>query len=202
MEPDNQKSWLENPVVRVFLTLLSLFLLVAGIYGFFLDEITYSRNIFIICISLVYLWTEIKMLINPKTIKQAEPVLDPLLLRRADMAFWWQRLVSFFIDNLICIIFCIIIIKQFQVSPDDSRYFLFGFLIFYYVFAETLFNTTIGKIIFGLKVVDTKSWAIPRFSQILIRTVCRFIPFDAFTFFSQKPTGWHDRFSSTAVIKR
>jgi hypothetical protein len=38
-----------------------------------------------------------------------------------------------------------------------------------------------------------------RVKMALIRTICRFIPFEAFSFFGQK--GWHDSISGTNVVK-
>lgn len=40
----------------------------------------------------------------------------------------------------------------------------------------------------------------PTTKTVLIRSVCRLIPFEAFSFFENKnPIGWHDRFSHTVV---
>lgn len=41
----------------------------------------------------------------------------------------------------------------------------------------------------------------PDFKAVALRTLCRFIPFEAFTYLgSSNPMGWHDKLSSTRVV--
>ena len=72
--------------------------------------------------------------------------------------------------------------------------------LIYYVTFETLTGRTLGKFITGTKVVD-KNGEKPKFLTILIRTLCRFIPFEAFSFLGAGATGWHDQLSKTEVIE-
>jgi len=74
-------------------------------------------------------------------------------------------------------------------------------LFLYYFLLETIFGCTIGKLITGTKVITT-SGDRPPLKDILLRTLCRFIPFEAFSFFGESGTGWHDRFSKTIVVKK
>ena len=74
----------------------------------------------------------------------------------------------------------------------------FGFLIYYSIF-EASTGRTVGKYITQTKVV-TLDGNKPSFSQILGRTFARFIPFEAFSFLGDEPTGWHDSLSKTMVI--
>ena len=39
----------------------------------------------------------------------------------------------------------------------------------------------------------------PAFAAIVVRNLCRFIPFEAFSFLGEK--GWHDQFSNTIVVE-
>ena len=76
--------------------------------------------------------------------------------------------------------------------------FVFG--MFYYTFFETLTGRTPAKFITGTKVV-TYEGEKPEFETILKRSLCRFIPFEAFSFLGEHSKGLHDSISGTRVIK-
>jgi uncharacterized RDD family membrane protein YckC len=85
----------------------------------------------------------------------------------------------------------------------DSVWFnimIYTIMPLYYIFFESIWQSTPGKWITKTKVVlidGTK----PGFSKILVRTISRFIPFDNFSFlFNNTPRGWHDRISKTLVV--
>jgi hypothetical protein len=131
---------------------------------------------------------------------------------------WWKRLISFLIDFIILLfiygITMTIILKFFQVRVDK----LYGgpltispFIVFYYTVQEYLFQTTIGKLPFRLKVVSTKSNAFidkeaganPTFFQVLIRSLTRLVfVVDIFFFLFKRPIGLHDITSKTIVINK
>jgi uncharacterized RDD family membrane protein YckC len=67
----------------------------------------------------------------------------------------------------------------------------------YYTFFEGIWARTPGKWVFGTVVV-TEDGSKPGFGTILIRTLCRLIPFEPFSFFGE--TGWHDGMSDTRVV--
>lgn len=73
----------------------------------------------------------------------------------------------------------------------------FGVLIGYYLFFEGLWQRTPGKFILGTVVVAATGEK-PSFGQVLGRTLCRFIPFEPFSFFGRE--GWHDSISKTKVV--
>ncbi len=202
MGTKNKKGFLEQPIVRVLLTLLSILLLIVGIFGFFAEDANYIRSSLMIGISLFYLITELTVLRNPKVIEQEETELDLSQIRINERAFWWQRLLTFVIDYIICTFITVIIVIYFNVARNEINFYFLALIFIYYFFLESFTYTTIGKLIFRLKVVEVRNWGNPGFSKILIRTLCRFIPFDAFTFFSKKPAGWHDKLSGTVVIKK
>jgi len=79
--------------------------------------------------------------------------------------------------------------------------FVFGvFVLFvYYGVFEGLWARTPGKLVFGT-VVQTIDGGKPSLGQVLGRTACRFIPFEAFSFFGEK--GWHDSIPKTRVMRR
>lgn len=71
----------------------------------------------------------------------------------------------------------------------------------YFIAMEYLAGQTIGKMLTGCYVV-TKYGARPTFLNIVGRTLCRFIPFEPFSFLFSGPSGWHDTISDTRVVRR
>lgn len=80
-------------------------------------------------------------------------------------------------------------------APD----LLLGLLIiaFYYIFFEGLWARTPGKFLFGTVVVN-ESGGKPSIAQVVGRTFCRFIPFEAFSCLGER--GWHDSIPKTIVV--
>ena len=70
----------------------------------------------------------------------------------------------------------------------------------YYTLFEGLYGVTAGKIVFGSVVVNDYGNKID-LSSAALRTIIRFIPFEAFSMFGAKHQGWHDRWSKTYVIR-
>lgn len=78
---------------------------------------------------------------------------------------------------------------------NSNPYWFFGLHIFlYYFILELLFLQTVGKMLSNSFVYFETN----RTKSILIRTFCRFIPFDSISFFGKK--GWHDSLSKTNVM--
>lgn len=74
--------------------------------------------------------------------------------------------------------------------------------LIYYTIFEGAFGTTLGKRVLRTKVVNRKDGSKPDFLTTLLRSLCRLIPFDHFSYLSSRPLGWHDSLSDTAVVKR
>jgi len=76
----------------------------------------------------------------------------------------------------------------------------FGITICYYTVFETATNgRTIGKMLTGT-IAITQDGSPFTFKQALLRTLCRFIPFEPFSTFGYMP--WHDSITKTAVVKK
>lgn len=73
---------------------------------------------------------------------------------------------------------------------------LASFLV-YYTLMEAGFGKTIGKFVTRTKVV-TVSGEKPGVGRCLLRSVCRFIPFEPISVLTG--TGWHDSISGTIVV--
>jgi len=74
--------------------------------------------------------------------------------------------------------------------------------LIYYCCFEVIFGRTVGKFLTGTKVVAEDGMQASA-GQIFGRTLCRFIPFEAFSFFggAGRPVGWHDSISKTRVVE-
>ena len=90
-------------------------------------------------------------------------------------------------------------------SDEATRLQIGGYLIgivvalAYYAGSEMLFQRTLAKFLTGTIVV-TADGGRPSTGQILGRTLCRFIPFDAFSYLGTPCVGWHDSISKTRVV--
>ena len=104
-------------------------------------------------------------------------------------------LLSFGIGVVVAILFGDRGVKALQSIPD----FALGLLILsaYYVFFEGIWARTPGKLVFGTVVV-TETGTKPSIKQVVGRTLCRFIPFEALSFLSER--GWHDSIPKTRVV--
>lgn len=84
-------------------------------------------------------------------------------------------------------------------SFDSVLFYPIEVVIFflYYSLLEHFFHTTFGKTMTNTTVIHVNG-QYASFSTILLRSICRFIPFDAFSFLFAK--GWHDSISHTVVV--
>ncbi|ALV08937.1 RDD family protein [Roseateles depolymerans] len=82
-----------------------------------------------------------------------------------------------------------------QKTPD----IVLGSSIFfvYYVFFEGIWARSPGKFICGTRVIN-EAGGKPSWGQVLGRSACRFIPFEALSCFAQRP--WHDSIPKTRVV--
>ncbi|WP_295338123.1 RDD family protein [Flavobacterium sp.] len=74
-------------------------------------------------------------------------------------------------------------------------------LLVYYNIFEIFFGTTVGKLMTKTVVVDEYGEK-PVANAILIRSLCRLIPFEFFSFFGTPCVGWHDSLSKTYVVNK
>jgi len=119
----------------------------------------------------------------------------------------WRRFGTFAIDYILFLVisFCVgaatVIlfgeagIRALQSVPD----LVLGLIILvaYYVFFEGIWARTPGKFLCGTVVVS-QSGERASFGQVVGRTLCRLIPFEALSFFSE--SGLHDTIPKTRVV--
>lgn len=71
----------------------------------------------------------------------------------------------------------------------------------YYYLTELYFSRSLAKFLTKTYVI-MKDGSKPNYKSILKRTLCRFIPFEAFSFLGGEAGGWHDSMSETYVVKK
>lgn len=127
-----------------------------------------------------------------------------------NLAGSWRRFANHLLDIVFFYIFLVIFMFTLAlVSPGVLRaiaevsginYLVsFTFFILYFVILESTLGRTFGKMITKTYVIDEHGNK-PSIDRILLRTICRFIPFDAFSFLASGDSGWHDMFSKTHVV--
>ena len=86
-----------------------------------------------------------------------------------------------------------------QMSFFDEILLGSAFLLVYYVTMEVLSQRTVGKYITGTKVIMADG-SKPEARIIVVRSLCRFIPFEIFSFLGEDGRGWHDTITETFVV--
>lgn len=74
-----------------------------------------------------------------------------------------------------------------------------AFFFLLYLILESTTQKTIGKFASKTMVV-LENGEKPSTNTIAIRTLCRFIPFDIFSYLGANTYGWHDSISKTYVV--
>lgn len=119
-----------------------------------------------------------------------------------------KRLVNYLIDSTLGVFmfaflfyFTLGILGIRKLSAgDESSILVYLFSFLYYLLTEAVWSKTIGKLITGTRVIK-KNGSTPDFSNILVRSLVRFIPFEPLSFLFGNPSiGWHDRLSGTLVV--
>ena len=108
-----------------------------------------------------------------------------------------DRLVTLVLFSPIIDFFMNLNIKNFTNAAILPATILFS-ILFYYLLYETVLGITPAKLITQTRVVGYNDKK-PSFKTIFIRTICRLVPFEAFSFFAED--GWHDKWSQTVVVK-
>ena len=154
-----------------------------------------------------YETSEDETLVENAVLENSDPTINPFLKEGIHVvtASKWLRLINFIIDTLI--IFVIYVLIDTELSKELQGSFAYVILeninfylifIFYYLLFEFFTGRTLGKILTQTKVVTLKDQGERSLSTILLRTICRFIPFEVLSNFGD---GWHDTFSKTMVVK-
>jgi len=79
---------------------------------------------------------------------------------------------------------------------------LMGYIVSfaYYTILEGTTGVTLGKLVTGTKVITEHRERVDMGGAAL-RSLSRFVPFEAFSFFGKSQRGWHDIWTKTYVVK-
>jgi uncharacterized RDD family membrane protein YckC len=127
-----------------------------------------------------------------------------------------KRFANFFIDSLLCYLLVLgatfggnLLYDKYgfeglAVGKPDIQNLRFSLLhtaitIIYYGLFESLTQRTPAKFITNTKVV-LRDGTRPDNITILLRSLCRQIPFEALSFLGRYGIGWHDSFTKTLVV--
>ena len=127
-----------------------------------------------------------------------------------------KRFANYLIDRIVLFLFSLgfgillgIILALFSPETLDVveqgnflLEYLFAFVLgtIYYSIFEGLTGRSLGKLITKTKVVNEQGEKAD-FGSIFLRSMCRYIPFNAFSFLSSDAIGWHDTLSKTRVVE-
>lgn len=178
-----------------------------------------NRFLFYICSVKKYIFdsNEIKIIINfnfklDLHMSNSTYVLDDKLLASTgtrflnyilDLVFFVITLIAFgILIGILSSLFGLTSVAQSVQELGDLGWniIVIIFSIFYYTVMEGLFGRSIAKFITGTVVVD-ENGEKPSFGTIFKRSLCRLIPFDAFSFLGNS-RGWHDSMSDTYVVNK
>ncbi|SFF31605.1 RDD family protein [Sunxiuqinia elliptica] len=118
-----------------------------------------------------------------------------------DLVFY--LIFSFFFGIILGLILVLFSPDSLWIFEEDNRLINYALGVIagmiYYSTLEIVCGRTPAKFITKTKVVDEHGEQ-PKISTILVRSLCRFIPFEPFSFLGSEGSGWHDRLSKTKVI--
>lgn len=117
-----------------------------------------------------------------------------------------SRLLNFVIDKivffLLIFLHAMVLDGWLNIIPDDGSPLLglYSLILYvsYYTIFECLFKKTLGKFITNTIVVN-ENGKYPSNKEILIRNICRLIPFNHISFLVSEK-GFHDQISKTKVV--
>lgn len=126
-----------------------------------------------------------------------------------------KRFINWIVDSIsisilwfILLPFIVVLLKKIGLFDNlqegetiSLEFTVLPIILLYYVVFEGIFKTTIGKLITRTKIIRLDNEKV-NFIDILLRTLCRFIPLEQLSFLSEKSVGWHDRISETRIITK
>jgi uncharacterized RDD family membrane protein YckC len=114
------------------------------------------------------------------------------------------RFANLMLDSIGRMVFMFVLITPFSMLEMEAAagIAVLVALVGYHFFFEATLGRTPAKFLTGTRVVSA-SGARASTGQILGRTLARFVPFEplSFLFGGNPPSGWHDKWSNTRVVK-
>ena len=111
------------------------------------------------------------------------------------------RLTNFLIDSFVFFLIALSLtfLMRDYLNIDYLKKLLIIIYYLYYFIFEASTGQTVGKMVTKTIVVDIDDHKIPKLLAVLLRTLCRLIPFDFISYFFTA-NGIHDQFSKTKLI--
>lgn len=109
--------------------------------------------------------------------------------------------VAYALGTIIGLVYPELLYNLVDTNPLVEYAFTYSIHFLYFFILESTTGQTVGKMITKTKVIH-ENGGIPTNKDIALRSVCRLIPFEAFSFLGSKDTGWHDRISKTYVVRK
>jgi uncharacterized RDD family membrane protein YckC len=115
-----------------------------------------------------------------------------------------QRFATYVIDSICMRVLSFAVLVSCTIAglpePSTLGFYALGvsIMIGFYAWFEFNFGRTPGKMLAKTRVVRVDGGR-PTAKQVLLRTICRFIPFEPLSAFSGNGM-WHDRISRTRVV--
>ncbi len=117
-----------------------------------------------------------------------------------------QRFFNFAVD-LLCCIFAFSVFTPISGNTNVTLYvMMYGCRFAYYAFFESVFGATPAKFLSETRVLNADG-SKPSVKTIALRTLCRFVPFEPFSFFvvndqyDMPVKGWHDKWTKTVIVR-
>lgn len=117
-----------------------------------------------------------------------------------------QRLLNFIIDRMVMVGMFLgseSLIESIRPGENGVLFTVllpYGLMFLYFSLMEHFFGRTLGKFVTRTRVINEKGER-PGILQAMGRTLCRAIPFEAFTFLGKSTRGLHDGLSRTWVVR-
>ena len=89
-----------------------------------------------------------------------------------------------------------------EINENDLIYNIIAInnlILYYFIFESITKRRTLGKLITSTKVIMIDG-SEPTTKDYFIRSICRIIPFEGFSFLGLN--GWYDKFSKTTVVNK
>lgn len=119
---------------------------------------------------------------------------------------WNVRLLNYLLDNIfLALVGSVLLATFFPEEPLSAGSpvllaVLYPLQFAYYFICEHFYGRTLSKVLTNCY-VTTEYNEKPTLKAILLRTLCRHIPFEYFSFLGTG-IGWHDKFSKTFVVRK
>jgi uncharacterized RDD family membrane protein YckC len=201
--------------VLIFVTVIILFIFKSfftiWLQGIFMRLLYYLLDVFWIVVALKVL----NHLKNQKTLQQevvgegehsqsyyvkaaiGYRILHPIIDMLVTIAVFSQML-SIFVDYDSGALFRFMTQTPESWAQRNITLVIVALRILYYIICESVLGSSPAKFLTQTRVIDYEGNK-PSVKKVIIRTLCRLIPFEGFSFFAND--GWHDKISETTVVK-